>query len=698
MQNFGFDISKTGEALGKYTGDKLAAVASDKVNGAQDAANAAIDATITKIEDEVQQALIGGINKIYESLGINDETLQLANMLLNTASGSIAKLKTILSILPDDITFSPSPKVTLTSLTTSFKDAALSMWKQMLAQYNELINAVIMQVGQPLEIVVGMVGAIVEYAEKLVDDMVFKYTGYHILEIYNMCIKGYQIIREIKALNKPSAPNVGVSGSLDITVDKDAAKQILYKKLYDYLEGLATPLYNAFMMLQIKETVLQVKDFVGKMTNISLEELSRNIQDMDDVVKILDDMLAKKPIQLTLAEVIANGMNNITAATKQINKAAEAAMDLSTVKGMSSQEISAGAMSIISVKADASLTYKFEVDEKKSEETGNFYVNVTLYDDPGKNIKKIAKTLKNVKLETGQVFTSATVNNIIKTLREAWNKPGTVREFEEIGYAGQQQRVYVFNVILKNRSDKSENSGNGSGSDDENKPPKYTIPVPSMDDIHYTFRGEYNDGATPLFDIVGSLINSIKPLQGILKTLAHLIENYKINKAKVQSHAGANLGKAIFNLLDKQGMDVTPPEKPGEAPGSTDTTDVTDTRKENFYTVRSKKFMNFLKAEFNMEPDSKSMSYATADQTNRIMQTAPVNIGLTCVADKPTKFYYDMDRISKGDDSQKDGSYTGLPDIIRDPNTKSIMVNTSGLPLETSQIILLMQKKEDPFN
>lgn len=694
MQNFGFDISKTGAALGNYAGAKLAA-ASDKVSSVQDTANTIIDGIITEIEDEVQSALIGGINKIYESLGINDEALQLANTLLTTASGSIAKLKTILSILPDDVTFSPSPKATLTTLTTSFKDAALSMWKQMLAQYNELTNAVIMQVGQPIEIVVGMVGAIVEYAEKLVDDTIFKYTGYHILEIYNMCIKGYQIIREIQALNKSSVPNAGVSGSLSITVDKDTNKQLLYKQLYDYLEGLSTPLYNAFMMLQIKETVLQVKDFVSKMTNISLEELSRNIQNMDDIVKILDDMLAKKPIQITLAEIIANGMNNITAATQQINKAAETAMDLSMLNSMSTQEITAGAMSMISVKADTYLTYKFEVDEKKSEETGNFYVNITLYEDPSNNIKKITNTLKNVKLETGAVFTSATINNIIKTLKKAWDTPGSIREFEEIGYAGQQQRVYVFNVILKNINDKPKNNQSISGA--ESNSPNYIISTPSMDDIHYTHRGEYNDGATPLFDIVGSIINSIKPLQGILKTLAHLIENYKINKAKVQSHANVNLGKALLNLLEKQGMKITPPTKPGALPGTTCTTEVIDTRKENFYTVRSKMFMDFLKVEFNLKPDHKSMSYATAEQTNHIMQTAPVNIGLSCVANKPTRFYYDMARIADGSGVQKDGSYNGLPDIIRDPNTNSILVNTSGLSLETSQILLLLQKQEDPF-
>lgn len=81
---------------------------------------------------------------------------------------------------------------------------------------------------------------------------------------------------------------------------------------------------------------------------------------------------------------------------------------------------------MIDVKASVGLTYKFEVDNAKTEELGKFWVDVTLYTNPGKYIKQITKTLKKVKLETGQVFTNAAINNIILTLRKAWNNPGTI--------------------------------------------------------------------------------------------------------------------------------------------------------------------------------------------------------------------------------------------------------------------------------
>lgn len=212
-----------------------------------------------------------------------------------------------------------------------------------------------------------------------------------------------------------------------------------------------------------------------------------------------------------------------------------------------------------------------------------------------------------------------------------------------------------------------------------------------------------------MFDIVGSLINSIKPLQSVLKQIAHLIENYKINKAKVQSHGRGNLGKVLANALGKMGMDlgekisgtVTNPDGSSETCecySGSENTDVTNLRKENFYTVRSKSFSDFLKVECSLIPDNNSLAMATAEQTDYLLQMAPVNIGLTCLPHLPTKLYFDIKSIqASGQNLQKDGSYKGLPDIIRDPNTQSIYVNTSGLPLETSQILLAIQQNAEPL-
>jgi DNA invertase Pin-like site-specific DNA recombinase len=48
------------------------------------------------------------------------------------------------------------------------------------------------------------------------------------------------------------------------------------------------------------------------MTNISLDELGRNIQNLDDVVAILDHVLSADPIYVSLEEIKELGLNNIT--------------------------------------------------------------------------------------------------------------------------------------------------------------------------------------------------------------------------------------------------------------------------------------------------------------------------------------------------------------------------------------------------
>jgi hypothetical protein len=48
------------------------------------------------------------------------------------------------------------------------------------------------------------------------------------------------------------------------------------------------------------------------MTNISLKELARNIQNIDDVVAIFDHILSMDPIYVSIEEIKELGLNNIT--------------------------------------------------------------------------------------------------------------------------------------------------------------------------------------------------------------------------------------------------------------------------------------------------------------------------------------------------------------------------------------------------
>lgn len=289
------------------------------------------------------------------------------------------------------------------------------MWVELQAQYNELVNAVINQIGQPVEILVAMIGVVANYIEKLVDDMVYKYTGFHILEIYNMCIKAFNLIRQIKALNKPN-----LQVSVGVTINKGAMKKKLYEELYTYLENISTPLYNAFLMLQIKETILEIKDVFDKFTNISLEEMKRQIDSLDDVVMLLDNIMSQKPIQVGLSEIIANGMNGVMGAANQLKKAADAAPDTSRFTNMSAQDITSQAMGLVDFNVTATKSFTIDMGEEKD---GKAQVSIVFNKEPKKLIKNLNKVFRDVQIEGVQVFSSTAIQTIIDKFRKIWEDP-----------------------------------------------------------------------------------------------------------------------------------------------------------------------------------------------------------------------------------------------------------------------------------
>lgn len=76
--NKGFDVSEFGAAIGDYTGNKIAAVATGSLDKAQDTANAAVNGMVAALNQEMQDFIGKGIDSIYESLGINEESIQFA--------------------------------------------------------------------------------------------------------------------------------------------------------------------------------------------------------------------------------------------------------------------------------------------------------------------------------------------------------------------------------------------------------------------------------------------------------------------------------------------------------------------------------------------------------------------------------------------------------------------------------------------
>lgn len=208
------------------------------------------------------QDFIGkGIDKIYEAVGINEESLSFAKTILNATGSAAAKAASILSIIPVDVTVTPGVKNPMAPFCMSVKEVAWTMYNEMMLMYHQMAVLVMKQLANPTELLVAAVMMAVEQIEKMADEQCYKYTGYHILEIYNMCVTGIQLFNMIRAL---SMPRDGYD--VNVSVDVTAQKTELMNRLKAYVDSISIPLQNAFMCLQIKETAMQMKEFVQRCT------------------------------------------------------------------------------------------------------------------------------------------------------------------------------------------------------------------------------------------------------------------------------------------------------------------------------------------------------------------------------------------------------------------------------------------------
>lgn len=134
-------------------------------------------------------------------------------MVINTVGGAVAKIGSILSIIPDGVTTVPGIKGTMSAMCSSIKEVAWGIYKDMMFQFNRMAVLVMKQMANPTELLCGVIMIAIEQVEQMIDEQVYKYTGYHILEIYNMCVTGFQLIQTLKQL---SAPNAGYDMDIDV--------------------------------------------------------------------------------------------------------------------------------------------------------------------------------------------------------------------------------------------------------------------------------------------------------------------------------------------------------------------------------------------------------------------------------------------------------------------------------------------------
>ena len=238
--------------------------------------------------------------------------------------------------------------------------------------------------------------------------------------------------------------------AVDITIDTATAKQQLYAELYAYIGSIAAPLQNAFYMLMIQDTLIEIKDSVERLTNISIPALAKSINTFDDIIMLLDGILNADPILISLNEAKSMGMNMASSVISAGKQAFDNAKNTDILKGKSWQSLTAGGIAMIKidgVKKQTTTDIDFEMDQAESEKTGYFCITATLYKNPNKCQKQIENSFLNFVINGSHPFTPAKIKEVIKMLSLAWQHKVTNYKFPVQCIVDTHPRIFQFTVM-----------------------------------------------------------------------------------------------------------------------------------------------------------------------------------------------------------------------------------------------------------
>ena len=390
----------------KHKEDKLLNLSSGYLDKGQTKATQILDSTREFIEQIGTSTLANSIDAIYKQLGINQNTMALVNDITTNLSGNITKVQTIINIFPRSLTHTPSAKGALMEIAVSYKDILMEQINSLKLVYDETVNAAINSLSTILQLLHGSIEVIIRTVEELFDQYAYKYTGHHVMELYFMLQPGIALVKAIikykKELKKDISEKidkkiegyetkvnnkinenvkdvfdntVGNTYSLDVGIDLND----LYNQLYEWLSKQSDALYNAFMMLLMKDFVSEIKEDIQKLTNIDIRLMADNINTFDDLIQLLDSLgLNEHTPTIDFQQLIATGMNSVFAISNSF-KTLFKELDVPTVG-----QLTGSVVHSIDVTPSKQKAYEIDTELKGNDNI----IKIKLHADPSNKIIK----------------------------------------------------------------------------------------------------------------------------------------------------------------------------------------------------------------------------------------------------------------------------------------------------------------------
>ena len=671
------------------------------------------DAVTQYLEVTIQSLIAGGASNLMNNLGINQETLGMAQSILNLMDSALFNITGIIKMFPKNIQMLPSAKIAIGSICTSLKDMYIAIYNDLENEYYETINDAITNLPSIQEVLKDAQELLMNTIWVMINEQCIKYTGYTLPELYYMCsdyIHKYKAWKEARKEQKrrkkeqeeqeketgiQHSSGGTVSSKINVDVDPDIIKQ----SLMDELSRASDLIYNSFIIIQIKDSIDEIKMLISQFNNVDLDVLTDGIDSFEDFMDMLVEMgLDSDGAVISLEKAIQDGINqfsgNLTSLQNQIE-----AQAISSGLHIAADVVS---NTTVSTEIKAEHLYDFTND------LNTFTMTLNIYADPTtkKAKKQLTKVLSNAHQKDGtKIFDSSSVLSIINAIDEGY----VMRKDQTIELLEFTFKIHFeldgFNKTLNEQINAIDEANRIAQETAKKKEAEEAISKFELGIVEEEYTGDPTKATKrPTFQLVHELFSILKEIFPQLKVILKLIRNYKINKAKVEANASGNLLgmikviAAINKLFKKAHKSKT-----------------------NFYTVRSLKLYDYItnsitsigtNVEINIGiPDTRKLYlYLKNAKSNYeiIKQGLPtiLYIDQDAITEQRNAMKKDLDKagnyfddaslfVQYPDSKYQDGTLLGL-DKVEDADTE-IYYSDSSLPLYGSQILRCYGKDYDLY-
>ena len=671
------------------------------------------DAVTQYLEVTIQSLIAGGASNLMSSLGINQETLGMAQSILNLMDSTLFNITGIIKMFPKNIQMVPSAKIAMSSICTSLKDMYQAIYTDLENQYYETINDAITNLPSMQEALKDAQVLLMNTIWVMINEQCIKYTGYTLPELYYMCsdyIHKYKAWKEARKEQKrrkkeqeEQEKETGIQhssgGTISSKINVDVDPDIIKQSLMDELARASDLIYNSFIIIQIKDSIDEIKMLIDQFNNVDLDVLSDGIDSFEDFMDMLVEMeLDSDGAVISLEKAIQDGINQFSGNLTSLQNQIEA------------QAISSGLRIASDIASNTTISTEIKAEHLYdfTNDLNTFTMTLNIYADPTtkKAKKQLTKVLSNAHQKDGtKIFDASSVLSIINAIDEGY----VMRKDQTIELLEFTFKIHFeldgFNKTLQEQKDAIDEANRIAQETAKKKEAEEAISKFELGIVEEEYTGDPTKATQrPTFQLVHELFSILKEIFPQLKVILKLIRNYKINKAKVEANASGNLLgmikviAAINKLFKKAHKSKT-----------------------NFYTVRSLKLYDYItnsitsigtNIEINIGiPDTRKLYlYLKNTKSNYeiIKQDLPtiLYIDQDAIAEQRNAMKKDLDKagnyfddaslfVQYPDSKYQDGTLLGL-DKVEDADTE-IYYSDSSLPLYGSQILRCYGKDYDLY-